>query len=223
MGRDLHAMSLHYVMFLPTIQGQTTEEQMDEWLGLVVSRGILGTYAQTELGHGTNLSKLETTATYDPKTEEFILHSPTVTAAKWWPGALGKSSTHAIVMAQLYTNGKHHGPHPFIVQLRDLESHKPLPGITVGDIGPKLGINGSDNGFLLFNKFRIPRKNMLMRFSKVTKEGVYQPPKHSKLGYGAMVFVRSVMIRDQAMQLGAACTIATRYSAVRRQGEPVPG
>lgn len=84
MGRDLHAMSLHYVMFLPTIQGQTDEQQLDEWLGPVISRSILGTYAQTELGHGTNLSRLETTATYDPKTEEFILHSPTVSSAKWW-------------------------------------------------------------------------------------------------------------------------------------------
>ncbi|KAI6223755.1 Acyl-CoA oxidase dehydrogenase and Acyl-CoA oxidase domain containing protein [Aphelenchoides fujianensis] len=233
MGRDLHAMSLHYVMFLPTIQGQTDEEQLDEWLGLVISRGILGTYAQTEilriervtirtfcfqLGHGTNLSRLETTATYDPKTEEFVLHSPTVTAAKWWPGALGKSSTHCILMAQLYTQGRCFGPHPFIVQLRDLDTHKPLKGIRVGDIGPKLGINGSDNGYLLFDHVRIPRKNLLMRYAKVNPNGEYVPPKHSKLGFGSMVFVRSIMIRDQAMQLGAACTIATRYSAIRRQG-----
>ncbi|KAI6236614.1 Acyl-coenzyme A oxidase [Aphelenchoides besseyi] len=218
MGRDLHAMSLHYVMFLPTIQNQTNEEQMDEWLGLVITRGILGTYAQTELGHGTNLSRLETTSTYDPTTEQFVLHSPTVTAAKWWPGALGKSSTHAIVMAQLYTNGKCFGPHPFVVQLRDLETHKPLPGIRIGDIGPKLGINGSDNGFLLFNNFRVPRKNLLMRYAKVKPNGEYVKPKHSKLGYGSMIFVRSIMIRDQAMQLGAAVTIATRYSSIRRQG-----
>jgi acyl-CoA oxidase len=100
----------------------------------VIARSILGTYAQTELGHGTNLSKLETTATYDPKTEEFVLNSPTVTAAKWWPGALGKSSTHAILMAQLYTQGKCYGPHPFVVQLRDLETHRTLPrlGLIIG-------------------------------------------------------------------------------------------
>ncbi|KAI6190611.1 Acyl-CoA oxidase dehydrogenase and Acyl-CoA oxidase domain containing protein [Aphelenchoides bicaudatus] len=218
MGRDLHAMSLHYVMFLPTIQGQTDEQQLDEWLGSVISRSILGTYAQTELGHGTNLARLETTATYDPKTEEFVLNSPTVSSAKWWPGALGKSSTHAIVMAQLYTKGQCHGPHPFIVQLRDLETHNPLKGIQVGDIGPKYGINGSDNGYLLFDHYRIPRKNMLMRFSKVKPCGAYVHPKHSKLGFGSMIFVRSIMIRDQALQLGAACTIATRYSAIRRQG-----
>lgn len=145
-------------MFLPTIQGQTDEDQLDEWLNPCIARklaiteiltqdthlagAILGTYAQTELGHGTNLSRLETQATYDPNAEEWVLHSPSVSAAKWWPGALvsnisitdihwppqGKSSTHAIVMAQLYTNGHCHGPHPFVVQLRDLDTHKPLRG-----------------------------------------------------------------------------------------------
>lgn len=128
MGRDLHAMSLHYGMFFPAIQGQADDEQMDEWLGLVVSRAVVGTYAQTELGHGTNLSKLETTATYDPKTEQFVLHSPTITAAKWWPGALGKSANHAIVVANLWTKGESKGPHTFFVQLRDLETHQPMPG-----------------------------------------------------------------------------------------------
>lgn len=41
---------------------------------------------QTELGHGTFLRGLETQATYDSNTEEFILHSPSITAYKWWPG-----------------------------------------------------------------------------------------------------------------------------------------
>ncbi|CAJ0583031.1 unnamed protein product, partial [Mesorhabditis spiculigera] len=223
MGRDLHGMSLHYAMFFPTIQNQSDDEQLDEWLPLVVSRAIIGTYAQTELGHGTNLQKLETTATYDAATKEFVLNSPKITAAKWWPGGLGKTASHAIVMAQLYTQGKCHGPHPFFVQLRDLNTHMPMKGVRLGDIGPKLGINGSDNGFLLFDQYRIPRKNMFMRFSKVLEDGTYVAPKHSKLGFGAMVFVRSIMIKDQSMQLAAAATIAVRYSSVRRQGEPVPG
>ena len=66
----------------------------------------LGTYAQTELGHGTFIRGLETTATYDPRTEEFILNSPTLTAFKWWPGGLGKTANYAIVMANLFTQGK---------------------------------------------------------------------------------------------------------------------
>ena len=77
---------------------------------------------------GTNLRKLETTATYDSSTQEFVLHSPTVTATKWWPGCLGKSSNHAVVVAQLWTQGKCYGPHPFIVQLRHMDTHQPLPG-----------------------------------------------------------------------------------------------
>lgn len=223
MGRDLHPLSLHFVMFIPTIQGQTNDEQLDEWLSLAVARGIIGTYAQTELGHGTNLKNLETTATYDPKTEEFIINSPTITSAKWWPGALGKSSNYAVVVAQLYTRGVCYGPHPFIVQLRDLETHKPMKGVRVGDIGPKFGFNSSDNGFLLFDNYRIPRQHMLMRYSKVEPDGTYIAPKHSKLGYGTMVFVRSIMIKDQATQLAAAACIAVRYSAIRRQGEIKPG
>ena len=71
---------------------------------------MIGTYAQTELGHGTFLRGLETTATYDPSTQEFIIHSPTLTATKWWPGGLGKTSSHAVVMARLFTQGKEYGP-----------------------------------------------------------------------------------------------------------------
>ncbi|CAI4228786.1 unnamed protein product [Auanema sp. JU1783] len=223
MGRDLHAMSLHYVMFIPTLQGQTDDDQLDKWLTLAIVRGVVGTYAQTELGHGTNLARLETTATYDPRTQEFVLHTPTITATKWWPGALGKSSNHAIVVAQLYTNGKNMGPHPFIVQIRDEETHMPLKGIKLGDIGPKLGINGSDNGFMIFDHLRIPREAMLMRYSKVLPDGTYVAPKHSKLAFGTMVFVRSIMIKDQSHQLAAAACIAIRYSAIRRQGEKVAG
>ena len=58
-------------------------------------------------------------------------------------------------MARLFVAGKDHGIHAFIVPIRDLETHKPLPGITVGDIGPKFGYSGVDNGFLSFEYFRI--------------------------------------------------------------------
>ncbi|GMT34897.1 hypothetical protein PFISCL1PPCAC_26194, partial [Pristionchus fissidentatus] len=220
-GRELHCMSLHYGMFLPTIQGQSDDDQMDEWMAPTIGRAFIGTFAQTEMGHGSNLTKLETTCTYDPKTEEFVLHTPTLTATKWWPGGLGKTSNVAVVMAQLYTNGQNmiQGPHPFFVPLRDPDTHMPYRGVTLGDIGPKFGINSNDNGFLIFDNYRIPRRNMFMRFSKVLPDGTYVKPPHAKLGFGTMVFVRSIMIKDQATQLGAAAVIGIRYSAVRRQGE----
>jgi len=165
--------ALHIGMFMPTIELMGTEEQAAEWLPLARSCAILGTYAQTELGHGTNLSRLETTATFDRATDEFILHSPTVTAAKWWPGGLGKTSTHAVVMASLRIGGVAHGQHAFVVQLRSLSSHAPLPGVELGDIGPKMGYYSVDNGYLLLTSVRVPRAQLLQRHARVARDGTY--------------------------------------------------
>ncbi|TKR88698.1 hypothetical protein L596_012902 [Steinernema carpocapsae] len=220
---DGNPIALHNGMFLPTLFTQTNDEQKDKWLNKAMNLGFIGTYAQTEIGHGTNLRKLETTATFDKSSDTFILHSPTVSSTKWWPGNLGKASNHAIVVAQMYIEGKCYGPHTFMVQLRDEKTHKPLPGVTVGDIGPKFGINTVDNGYLRFDHVRIPRTNMMMGHTKVDKKGNYEKPIHSKLGYGAMVFVRSAMTTIQGIYLATACTVAIRYSAIRRQGNINPG
>ena len=73
-----------------------------------------------------------------------------------------------VAMARLFIKGKNYGPHAFVVPIRDMATHLPLPGIRVGDIGPKFGYNGVDNGFLSFNHVAVPRENMLMRFAKVS-------------------------------------------------------
>ncbi|XP_022718895.1 peroxisomal acyl-coenzyme A oxidase 1-like isoform X3 [Durio zibethinus] len=212
---------LHWGMFIPAIKGQGTEEQQEKWLPMAYKMQIIGCYAQTELGHGSNVQGLETTATFDPQTDEFVIHSPTLTSSKWWPGGLGKVSTHAVVYARLITDGKDHGVHGFIVQLRSLDDHSPLPGITVGDIGMKFGsgaYNSMDNGVLRFDHVRIPRNQMLMRDSQVTREGKYM---HSdvptQLVYGTMVNVRQKIVSNASGALSRAVCIATRYSAVRRQ------
>lgn len=69
-------------MFVPAIKGQGTDEQQQKWLPLAYKMQIIGCYAQTELGHGSNVQGLETTATFDPETDEFIIHSPTLTSSK---------------------------------------------------------------------------------------------------------------------------------------------
>lgn len=131
--------------------------------------------------------------------------------------AVGHSSNYAVVVAQLYSKGKNHGIHPFIVQLRDEDTWQPMPGINIGEIGPKLGMKAVNNGFLGFNNVRIPRKNMLMRNAQVLEDGTFVKSPASVLTYGTMMFVRVVIIRDMANYLSKAVTIATRYSAVRRQ------
>ncbi|XP_059196333.1 peroxisomal acyl-coenzyme A oxidase 1 isoform X3 [Centropristis striata] len=222
-GNYREAMGLHFSMFLPTLYNLGDPQQSKKWIPLAESYQAVGTYAQTELGHGTHLRGLETTATYDPATQEFVLNSPTVSSIKWWPGGLGKTSNHAIVLAQLYTQGNCHGLHAFIVPIRDMNTHKPLPGIVVGDIGPKFGFHEVDNGFLKLENVRIPRENMLMKYAKVEPDGTYMKPPSTKLTYGTMVFIRSLIVGESALALSKSCTIAIRYSTVRHQSELRPG
>lgn len=220
-------LELHIGMFIPTLLSQGTPEQQAKWLPMCNRLQIIGTYAQTELGHGTFVRGLQTVAVYDEASREFVVHSPSLESIKWWPGGLGKTATHVVLMARLFTKGKDYGPHAFVVQIRDLDTHLPLPGIMVGDIGPKMGFNSVDNGFLKFDHVRIPRDAMLMRFAQVTEDGQYipPPPDNQKAAYATMVYVRATIVRDSGDFLSRAVTIATRYAAVRRQttaklGEP---
>ncbi|XP_066519533.1 peroxisomal acyl-coenzyme A oxidase 1 isoform X2 [Hoplias malabaricus] len=222
-GNFHEVFALHHGMFIPTLHKLGTPEQQKEWLPLAVNYHAVGTYAQTELGHGTHIRKLETTATYDPSTQEFVLNCPTVSSIKWWPGGLGKTSNHAIVLAQLYTQGRCHGLHAFIAPIRCMKTHQPLPGVTVGDIGPKFGFDEIDNGYLKLDNVRIPRENMLMKYAKVEPDGTYLKPPSDKLTYGTMVFIRAIIVGESARALSKSCTIAIRYSAVRHQSELQPG
>ncbi|KAK9716337.1 hypothetical protein RND81_06G226500 [Saponaria officinalis] len=212
---------IHWGMFIPAIKGQGTDEQQQKWLPLAYNMQIMGSYAQTELGHGSNIRGLETTATFDHMTDEFVLHSPTLTSRKWWPGGLARVSTHAIVYARLIVDGQEHGVHGFIVQLRSLDDHQRLPGVFLDDIGMKFGnggYNAIDNGCLQLDHVRVPRDHMLMRVVQVMREGkVVESGVPRQLIYGTMVFVRQMIVNDASRFLSKAVCIATRYSAVRRQ------
>lgn len=130
------------------IQVMGTKEQNDAWMPSINNGVWYLTYAQTELGHGTDVQGLETLATFDTKTQEFIIHSPSISAIKFWPGDLSVAATHAVVMARLISNGKFHGVKPFVFRIRDQKTMMPLPGVEIGDIGPKLGMSSKDNGYM---------------------------------------------------------------------------
>ncbi|KAJ7718945.1 peroxisomal oxidase [Mycena metata] len=215
-------IGLHNVAFEPVFRLQASPELFSKYAGLVASKGIIGCYLQTELAHGTNVNRLETTATYMPETREFEINSPTLTSTKWWIGALGKTATHGVVQAKLVLpGGKDIGPHLFLVQLRSLNDHTVLPGIIIGDIGPKAG-NGfasTDNGFARFDHIRVPKLNMLSKFAGVTDDGQYVTPPHAKLSYGGMLYIRSGMVTTAGWTIARGATVAIRYATVRRQGE----
>jgi acyl-CoA oxidase len=141
-------MDTHSTMFLDCLRTLATSKQREKWMPLVLQRKMIGTYIQTELGHGSNVQGLETLAVFDKSAKEFILSTPTLTSTKFWSGSTGVICTHGIVLASLISEGINYGVHPFLVHLRDFESHEPLKGIEVGDIGPKFGYNSMDNGYL---------------------------------------------------------------------------
>lgn len=107
---------------------------------------IFGCFCLTEIGHGTNTKGMRTTATFNKANQKFIINSPDFEAAKCWAGALGQVASHALVYAQLYVDGTHYGLHTFVVPIRDPKTLIPYPGVLVGDMGEKIGVNGADNG-----------------------------------------------------------------------------
>jgi acyl-CoA oxidase len=201
-----------------TLRDQGTPEQHELFLKKAENYEIIGCYAQTELGHGSNVRGLETTATWNSDDKTFTLHSPHLTASKWWIGSLGRTANYAVVMAQLMIDGKSYGPHPFVVHIRDLKTHEPLENVHVGDIGPKFGYNTMDNGFLLLNHVKVPHINMLAKFSSVDpKTNKYVKPASASLVYGTLTWVRSTIVLQSGGVLARGVIIATRYAAVRRQ------
>ena len=206
-------------IFLQTIAGQGSDEQVRFWVPKILNFEITGAYAQTELGHGSNVRGLMTTAVFDNETDEFVLNTPTLRSIKWWPGALGKASTHCTLYAQLIIDGKEYGLSVFIVQLRD-ENFLPLKGVRVGDLGMKVGDNANDTGFLILENIRVPRDNLLSKYKRVSREGKYEVVANTdpKVHYTTMIQTRAMMCNTSAGRLAQASTIAVRYSNVRVQG-----
>ncbi|KAI9031818.1 acyl-CoA dehydrogenase/oxidase C-terminal [Phycomyces nitens] len=210
---------VHYGLFIGALQSNATPGQLGYWFekGALSLNGVVGCFAMTELGHGSNVPGLETTATFDEASDQFIIHTPTLTATKWWIGGAAHSATHSTVFAQLIVKGKCYGTKCFVVQLRDPKTYNCMPGVNIGDIGKKMGRDGIDNGWIQFTNVRIPRGHMLMKHTKVSRSGAVKEPKLQQLTYGALLQGRVAMVVDSGNVSKKALAIAIRYAAVRRQ------
>ncbi|MEA3550813.1 acyl-CoA dehydrogenase [Pseudarthrobacter sp. C1] len=199
-----------------------TAEHHAKWLPGIMNLDIPGCFAMTETGHGSDVASIATTATYDPSTEEFVVHTPFRAAWKDYIGNAANDGLGAVVFAQLVTRGVNHGVHAFYVDLRDPETKEFLPGIGGEDDGIKGGLNGIDNGRLHFTNVRIHRTNLLNRYGDVAPDGTYTSPIASPgrrffTMLGTLVQGRVSLDGAAVAASRVALTAAIRYATERRQ------
>ncbi|MFE3080226.1 acyl-CoA dehydrogenase family protein [Nocardia tengchongensis] len=196
-------------------------ERHRTYLDELIPLRLLGCFAMTETGHGSDVANLETTATYDPATREFVVHSPTPSARKDYIGGAAEHARMAAVFAQLITGGESKGVHCFLVPIRD-EAGGDLTGVTTSDCGYKGGLPGVDNGRILFDQVRIPRENLLNRYADVAEDGSYSsdienPSRRFFTTLGTLVRGRVSVGGAAAAAARVGLSIAVRYAEQRRQ------
>ncbi|KAJ8680098.1 hypothetical protein QAD02_015885 [Eretmocerus hayati] len=211
---------------VPSILLSMGNEKHFKYLNGMIDRTLSGCLALTEIAHGSNIKGMRTRATYNPQTQSFFLHTPDFEAAKCWVGGMAKTATHAVVYAQLITpDNVNHGPHPFIVKIREPDTMLTPKGVIVGDMGEKLALNGVDNGFIMFDHYPVPSSNLLNKNIQFTTEGKYyvkvkDRSKHFGASLGALSMGRVFITSTCSMYTSLAVIIAIRYSASRKQFGP---
>jgi acyl-CoA oxidase len=212
-------------LFGGAIENLGTERHHEAYVQRIIDLDLLGCFAMTETGHGSDVQSLETTATYDRVTDEFVIHSPTRTSRKDYIGGAAQTAKVAAVFAQLITSedGKpvNHGVHCLFVPLRDDDGND-LPGVTTSDCQYKGGLPGVDNGRIMFDQIRVPRDNLLNKYGDVDENGTYtspieNPSRRFFTMLGTLIRGRVTVGGSAGAAARVALDIATRYALQRRQ------
>lgn len=208
-------------LFGGAIENLGTERHHKAYVRRIIDLDLLGCFAMTETGHGSDVQSLETTATYDPATQEFVIHSPTPTSRKDYIGGAAETARVAAVFAQLITGGECHGVHCLVVPIRD-EDGNDLPGVTTSDCQYKGGLPGVDNGRIMFDQVRVPRENLLNKYADVAPDGGYSSPIENPnrrffTMLGTLIRGRVTVGGSAAAATRVALDIAVRYGLQRRQ------
>jgi acyl-CoA oxidase len=210
-----------------SVQSLGTEKHYSKYLRDIGSLKLPGCFAMTETHHGSNVKGLETTATYNHNNQTFTIHTPNVNAQKEYIGNAAVHGQMATVFAKLIINDVDYGVNAFIVPLRDTNGTT-IKGVTIGDCGHKMGLNGVDNGTISFDNVVIPKENMLDRFASVNEKGEFESPIPSDnrrffTMLGTLVGGRIGIPRSALAAAKSGLAITIRYSDQRRQFGPEGG
>jgi acyl-CoA oxidase len=218
---------VQYGLFGGAVLQLGTTRHHEVLLPEVLAGRLLGCFAMTETGHGSNVQALRTVARYDPDTDELVVTTPDDAARKDYIGGAARHAELAVVFAQLEVGGERHGVHAVVVPIR--EGGRPAPGVRIEDCGAKLGLEGVDNGRLWFDGVRVARTNLLDRFATIDDEGRYwssieNPDRRFFTMLGTLVQGRVSVSGAAVSAAKVAEAIAVRYALRRRQFDgPTPG
>lgn len=208
-------------LFGSAIANLGSQRHHEEYLRSALNLDILGCFAMTETGHGSDVQSIQTTATYEPADGQFVIHTPVENARKDYIGGAARDAGFAVVFAQLVTGGENFGVHAFVVPIRTADG-RPCPGVTLEDCGHKAGLNGVDNGRIHFDHVRVPRHALLNRYADVAADGTYHSPiegrsKRFFTMLGTLVQGRISVAGGAGSATKLALAIAVRYAESRRQ------
>ncbi|HZD23765.1 MAG TPA: acyl-CoA dehydrogenase, partial [Acidimicrobiia bacterium] len=217
----LTKFGVQFGLFGGAIAKLGTDRHHNAYLEDVGRMRMPGCFAMTETAHGSNVRDLETTATYDPPTDELIIDTPRDFARKDYIGNAARDGQMAVTFARLIVGEIDHGVHAILVPLRD-DSGTIVPGVTITDIGSKGGLNGVDNGRITFRGVRVPRLNLLDRYATIDETGSYQseipdPDRRFFTTIGTLVGGRISVGAAANSVTTSALAIAIRYAHRRRQ------